>query len=159
MAVLLASLAGCASVGPQIAVSSRGQVRAGWEASALTVSTGQTYRLASAAPGPRRRTYVAWEPGFGGILTPHAQSTDALGFAGGGLTLGARWDTSDDGTVGGGMIGAWGSTVIVTPPIIENRCDWEPHGYVSFTLGVRDDEFYFAPKLGVVAIPDICFSN
>jgi hypothetical protein len=104
---------GCFGFGPQAGITFDGNPTLGWEASALSVSTGQSYRLGRRARREDedstqailkrpwdKRTYVVWEPGFGAPLRTTSDNSSAV-LAGGGFSLGGRWDvretTSDQG--------------------------------------------------------------
>jgi hypothetical protein len=175
-------------VGPQVAVSIRdGRARLGWEVGVETFSAGQTYRLGgkqapppppaedapAAAPtksdperSPDVRTYVVWEPRIGGVYPSTTVTGDGFGLFGGGVTLGVKWDTSvqaaDDGTsrshtAFGGVFGLFGGASYI-PPNHGYTCSADVRPFYSIALGVRDDEIYLSPKIGVVDVPEFCLN-
>jgi hypothetical protein len=161
---------GCyAGVGPTLGTAG-GSPTLGWEASAATVTVGQSFAtdseptLAHAAKPHDyafvRRTYLLWEPRIG--IAPRADRDDAFSFGGGGASIGMRWDRvagatgdarSHFGALGGAFFG--GGRVFEYGA---SRCDTSLQPYVSLAIGVRGGEIYLAPKGGVVGVPHFCFT-
>lgn len=172
---------GCLGFGPQAGITFDGNPTLGWEVSALSVSTGQSFRLGLRERGKDtdsekailerpwdQRTYVVWEPG---ILIPVAgNAPDSwMLMAGGGFSLGGRWDVreveSDEGEVhtvvdpaatGGFWVGGNESV-----PQAPSGCGgFQPRFSGSLSIGVRGDEIYVTPKLGVFLWPQgICLDG
>ena len=162
--------AGCyAGLGPTLGTVN-GSATLGWEASAATVTVGQSFATKSEDTLARsakrydyafaRRTYLLWEPRFG--TAPRADRDDAFSFGGGGVSVGMRWDRvagatgdarSHFGSLGGAFIG--GGHVF---DYGASRCDMSFQPYVSVAIGFRGKEIYLAPKGGVVGVPHICIT-
>lgn len=161
---------GCyAGLGPTLG-SASGSPTLGWEASAATVTVGQSFATDGEATLARaakphdyafvRRTYLLWEPRLGG--TPSDDGDGAFSFGGGGASVGVRWDRVAGATgdaqsyfgplggafVGGGHVFDYGSRGCATT--------FQP--YVSLAIGFRGREFYVTPKGGVVGVPHFCFT-
>jgi hypothetical protein len=153
-------LSGCfAAAGPSFGlVLPEGRPTIGWELSAATVSVGQVF----ASDGPVKegrppwvqRTFLAWEPRVGRT----AGSTSIL--CGGGATLGASWDrTADQAAAPGatGLFGFWGGAAVP----YDRQTDWfsgRTDVYFSVALGLRGDELYLTPKVGVLREPQLTIS-
>lgn len=167
---LLFSLAcpGCyAGVGPTLG-SANGSGTVGWEASAATVTVGQSFATENEAALARaakpheyafaRRTYLLWEPRIG----PAPQEDGAVSFAGGGVSVGMRWDrvagaTGDSAT----RFGALGGAFVGGGHVFDynsSHCDTSFQPYVSLAVGVRGGEAYVTPKAGVAGVPHFCFT-
>jgi hypothetical protein len=146
----------------------------GWEATALSVSTGQSFRMDRRAPSGDpgstearlerpwdRRAYVVWEPGYAAFVGPN--STDAPWLlVGGGFSAGRRWDVreveSADGEVrdvvdAAGIAGFWAGANDSVPMESPGCGGFQPHMYGSVSIGVRGNEIYVTPKLGVFLAP------
>jgi len=161
---------GCyAGVGPTLG-SANGSATLGWEASAATVTVGQSFATKGEATLARaakpheyafvRRTYLLWEPRLG--IAPGADVRGAFNFGGGGASIGMHWDrvaraTGDAPThfgalggafLGGGHVFDYGAT----------HCDTSFQPYVSLAIGVRGGEIYVTPKGGLVGVPHICLT-
>lgn len=168
------ALAGCVGMGPQAGITFAGDPTLGWELTALSVSTGQSYRLTRRHREPweerpwDKRTYVVWEPGLGAPVGSSSWDS-TVWLAGGGATLGARWDVreaeSDEGdsderrTVvdSAPIYGLWaGSNVSV--PSSPDPCETQPRWYGSLSIGWRGDEVYLTPKVGFFVWPAFCLN-
>ena len=136
---------GCfAAAGPTVGiVVPAGRPTIGWEASGSVISFGQSF----AAERWRHRTYFLFEPRLGRTL---GSSSDY--FAGGGLSLGWRLDTTSERA--GPPDWVWtGGAFAGGGRLIDRTGD--PAPYVSISLGIRGDEIYLAPKVGFFAAPDV----
>jgi hypothetical protein len=166
-------------VGPQAGLTFEGRPTLGWELGAASFALGESFVVgtpkdeaalfanANLNPDPRgpvwnRRTYLVWEPRWGASLLGISGSYPAW-LLGGGGSLGMRWDVSDVGAsahhtdygfIGGVWAGATAAGAALNTP--SSCLDTEWHGYVSIALGVRGNEVYLAPKLGVFGVPKIC---
>jgi hypothetical protein len=84
---------------------------------------------------------------------------EAFAIFGAGLSLGTHYDVLDNGATDSGFAGgAWlsaGKAFKAAPP--DHHCyddDWRPYGVL--VIGIRAEEFYLSPKLGVVGLPGFC---
>jgi hypothetical protein len=161
-----------AAVGPSVGIRlSDASPTIGWEVSAATIAGGQVYALRGDRPQPAvpagssssqsssqsrwvRRTFLVWEPRLG-----HTVPGSASVLIGGGGTVGAKWDDSAAAGKGGGQFlgGAWAGVAI---PIEPRRFDLEGRTdvYVSIAVGIRGDELYLTPKVGVFQEPEVTIS-
>jgi hypothetical protein len=159
-ALLVSSCYG--AIGPSVGFVRNGPVTLGWELSGVTATVGSSYALGTAGERPwRTRTFVAWEPRVG-LPTRNLDGSVAGGFPflGLGGTIGAHWDTVDGATappkaqfLGGTWVGGGYAF-----PISQSGCDDAIHPYVSFAFGMRGDEVYLTPKVGVLDVPTVCIS-
>jgi hypothetical protein len=176
-AILLVALGsaavGCyAAVGPSIGyVPAAHRMTMGWELSAATFATGQSYAVGGSAPLEAtsgsgrwaRRTYLVWEPRFGFLpgLVGERQGSSAFATAGAGATLGARWDAapSESGPGRAAMLGGvWGGGAYVLSGSDQAVCDEDWRTTFSLALGFRGGEFYLTPKVGVLNVPEVCIN-
>lgn len=159
---------GCyAGLGPTLG-SAGGSPTLGWEASAATVTVGQSFATDSEATLVRRakphedsftrRTYLLWEPRLG---PPPYEAGGAYTFGGAGASIGMRWDrvasaTGDArthfGALGGAFLGGGHAFDYGA-----RTCDVSFQPYVSVAVGFRGNEVYVTPKGGVVGVPQICW--
>ena len=159
-ALLLSNCYG--AIGPSVSFVRNGPVALGWELSGVTATVGSSYALGTAGERPwKSRTFVAWEPRVG-LPTRHLDGSDTGGFAflGLGGTLGARWDVIDGATtppraqfLGGTWVGGGYAF-----PTSQSGCDDAIHPYLSLAFGMRGDEVYLTPKVGVLDVPNFCIS-
>ena len=148
---------GCyAAVGPSIGiVLPQGRPTFGWELSAVTGEVGQVFASSGppvdGRPAWTRRTFLVWEPRMGATIG----SSGIL--AGGGLTFGASWDRSQDSSARAGgefLFGFWGGAVVPYDRHT-NYLSGQTMPYLSISLGVRGDELYLAPMVGVLQEPTL----
>ena len=158
---------GCyGAVGPSIGYPlATNRPTLGWELSAATFAVGQSYLVGRprtpAYEGRdsawRRRTYFVWEPRIGPL--PWGDNDQSgLRFAGSGLTIGARIDrpAADGEDRVGWVSGVWAGGGYAFPRSTPAGCDDDTRPYVSIAFGVRGNELYFTPKVGVMQVPKIC---
>jgi hypothetical protein len=155
LGVALVLLPGCyAAIGPSVGiVVPSGRPTIGWEVSAVSGAVGQVFAAGGPAtdghPAWTRRTYLVWEPRLGGV------PGDSSILVGGGATFGARWDRSDGSSApprAAFISGIWGGAVVP----FDRPTDYlsgRTLPYFSIALGVRGDEIYLAPKVGILQEP------
>ena len=154
---------GCyGALGPTIGVAlDNGRATAGFELSAATLTVAHSFafkRPSTPDPGSRawrHRTSILWEPSIGTVV---GDSKKAFQFVGMGPTLGMRWDGLDDGSSDFGFSGGvWvsGGTALSRG---EQGCSDEVRPYATLILGIRGDELYLSPKVGIVDVPRFCIS-
>ena len=143
-----------AAIGPSVGiVLPQGRPTIGWEASAISVAAGQVFAFGGpgtdAQPAWTRRTYVVWEPRFG----EDTRRSNIM--AGGGGTLGLRWDRDGDPQKPSPLFlgGVWGGAMVPSDPHT-NYFSGHTLPYFSIALGWRGDEIYLTPKVGVLQEPN-----
>ncbi len=165
-------LLGCFAMGPQAGITFAGDPTLGWELSALSVSTGQSYRLTRRHLEPwqarpwDQRTYVVWEPALGTTVGP-ASLDSRVWLAGGGPTVGAKWDVrgadSDEGRTvveSAPVGGLWVGTNVSYPSEPPPCGGMQPRYFGSVSIGWRGDELYLTPKIGFFMMPTgICLEG
>jgi len=91
---------------------------------------------------------------FGGL------ACESLGrMVGAGLSLGITWDRMVEPNPSHGIDflgGAWGGGGYAFSGRANAECGENRSPYVSAALGMRGTEIYFAPKVGVMIVPEIC---
>ncbi len=161
---LAISCSGCyGTVGPTIGVATTtGRPTIGVEGSGATVTVAYSHALSGGGEGRaderwKSRTYLLWEPGFGKALD---STGGAFKFVGGGLSLGARWQEPDQGdtTRVGFAGGAWLSGGSMLRGDTSTGCGDDVRPYAVLVVGIRGEEFYAAPKVGLVQMPAICIN-
>jgi hypothetical protein len=144
---------GCyAGAGPTVGVTFAGRPTIGWEVGGATLALGQSYEAGHAISAEEERgdrTYLAWEPRYG--LGHYAEASDALTIYGAGLTLGARMDRLEGRPAFGAIGGFWGGATYVFDDD-RRKCAGGVQVYTSFALGMRGEEVYAAPKVGVIDV-------
>jgi hypothetical protein len=102
------------------------------------------------------RTSFVWEPWLGKELS---NTNGAFRFIGAGPTLGMRWDQLDDDSTRFGFAGgAWVSAGSMLQSDTSEGCGEDVRPYAALIIGIRGEELYASPKVGLAQVPEICFS-
>ena len=166
-----------AAVGPTVGIDlPTGRATLGVEASAATFTVAQSVALGSGSPlrppatrppnpgtvaataNPqsdskywRARTYLLWEPGLP-LLVENRTWVAA------GASLGVRWEIDDDATNRARFTeGGWLGAAHAHSGQESSDCqasDTRP--YLALVVGLRGQELYASPKMGVLEVPKLC---
>ena len=96
------------------------------------------------------------EPSLGKELS---DTNGPFRFVGAGPTLGMRWDELDDTSTRFGFAGGgWVSAGSLLQSDSSQGCGEDLRPYAALIVGIRGEELYASPKVGVVQVPEICIS-